>query len=564
MRNVLATVAILTPLAVYLWAAFRAKRPDSYHDFFHARQQISDAEFANSSVAYGLQIATISVFLAWGYLHPLPALINSLFWGIGILIFLLFAKRLVPYIESKQTLHGFLGDGYKAPQLRSVAAFMTVVGFWGLLLAEILWGSQVFNSYSSDPGFPYIVTFGIGVFVLVYFMRGGQLSVIHTDQFQLSFAYVGILGTALWISHVHLARAEPAGGAALTLNAGIALILVLIFLQVRRTIRTQEAKRPHVRFAQSLLLAVISVSAILFAIEGFAQLGLVSQIPKALSDMNWTEPGVDTWSLLSLILLPIFWQFIDFTMWQRIGALELAKNADNESYDLTALRKGLLRYAVESPLTWILGLSIGILLRFSDLGFDSNSIWLAFGELPGKLDSNGIGGSIVGAAFVLGIVAIMLSTVDSSLVGSTTALIYDLIPGTRRIVDTELHDEESEVKVLSVGKLAASAFVLIGLAAYYILNVTGLSGDQFLSLLFGAYGAQLAFAPAVIGLLLLGEQRSPSGGWASISTIAGFAAGLYATAISLSDVSWQLYPPLFALAGSCPLYLLGMLFKRSN
>ena len=553
MSMALAAMAVLIPLGLYLWAGLGVKPAKSYHQFFNARQAVSSSEFANSSIAYGFQIATISVFLAWGYLHPLPALVNTVCLGIGIFLLARLAPKFIPYIESSRTLHGFIGDRYNSPWLRTIAATMTVIGFVGLLLAELIWGSQVFAAYSSNESFMYAVTFGMGIFVLVYFIRGGQLSVIRTDQYQLVFSYAGLLATILWIVAMHLTDDSSAARAAgLLIAAVFSLLLLLVLVGVRRTARQNISGSRHNSAIQVILEVVLLLGAILFMLEALLNYRSVASIGDAVSQMQWRKPGVDGWSFLSLILLPLGWQFVDFTIWQRIGAIQLQSDEQGR-YDIAPVRRGLIRYAVESPVTWCVALGLGILLRFTDLHFDDESIWNAMKEIPEQLQPAGFGGALVAAMFVLGIVACMLSTFDSSLVGSVTAFVYDVLPGTRKAIDDEDRTDATFRRVIRIGVLTGSGFVIVGLIAYYVCSAIGF---PILSLLFGAYAVQISFAPTVIGMLVLGDW-TPSARWAIVSTVFGILLGMYATMVSLQDTSWALYPPLFALAGSVPVYVIG-------
>ena len=68
MLQVLLVIAVIAPLIVYLRAGF-IKAPtfiDDPHKFYTLPQMITPVEFANTSTAYGFQIASVSVFLAWG------------------------------------------------------------------------------------------------------------------------------------------------------------------------------------------------------------------------------------------------------------------------------------------------------------------------------------------------------------------------------------------------------------------------------------------------------------------------------------------------------------------
>ena len=163
--------------------------------------------------------------------------------------------------------------------------------------------------------------------------------------------------------------------------------------------------------------------------------------------------------------------------------------------------------------------------------------------------------SLVASLFVAGIVAAMLSTADSFLMGSAFTLAYDLAPCASGS-DTGKTGHDSR-RALRFGRIAAVAFIVVGLAAYWIASIFGF---DILSILFGAFAAQVSLFPAVFGTILL-RERAPSGRWAFLSIIAGFIAGLIAVVVAMNDPTWALYPPLFALGASIPVYAAGAFFN---
>jgi Na+/proline symporter len=145
----------------------------------------------------------------------------------------------------------------------------------------------------------------------------------------------------------------------------------------------------------------------------------------------------------------------------------------------------------------------------------------------------------------------MLSTADSFLIGSAFTIAYDLAP---RVTDSETDTiAQNPRRALRLGRIAVVIFIVAGLASYWIAS---LFGFDILSVLFGAFAAQASLFPAVFGTILL-RERAPSGGWALASVVGGFVAALIAVGIALTDPAWALYPPLFALGASIPVYILG-------
>lgn len=131
-----------------------------------------------------------------------------------------------------------------------------------------------------------------------------------------------------------------------------------------------------------------------------------------------TSPGFfnlsqGTPNLLSLALLPLFWQFVDVTMWQRLAAVQLPPQTGSLREKLGPIRVGLQRFAFESPVTWLFAIIIGIALRYAPIGITEETIWDGIGNIPIALrDSQpGLGQTVgVGLALAFGaaIVAAML------------------------------------------------------------------------------------------------------------------------------------------------------------
>ena len=142
------------------------------------------------------------------------------------------------------------------------------------------------------------------------------------------------------------------------------------------------------------------------------------------------------------------------------------------------------------------------------------------------------------------------------IIGSTFTLAYDLAP--------QVGESDGDIiatnpgRALRLGRIASVIFIVAGLASYWIATALGF---DILSILFGAFAAQVSLFPAVFGTIVL-KQRAPSGGWAVASVIVGFVAAGAALGVALNDASWAMYPPLFALSTSCGVYFLGLIIQR--
>jgi Na+/pantothenate symporter len=545
---------IFAPLLVYLIPILRGLRYEHRAArFFFAQQQISPTAFANSSVAYGFQIASVSVFFGWGFEYGFGALINPLFWGIGILWFLSFLPKYSFFLGRAQTLHGLLGETYCSPNLTKLAAVMTICGFVGALTAELAWGSTIVSLISANPYFIAAITTFMALSALFYVLWAGQESIVLADQYRLAVAHVGFASLLFFVVMLlHWQNAE-------TQAIGIVLSGVMIFLfgiivwttnrQVRNSVGEDNSNMLSVRctrFIRNFMLVGVfgaAVNLIFFWLHA-------NQSTTAVVKTSLINFGQGPINLLSLALLPLCWQFIDFTMWQRLSGVRFESAAD-----LKRIRFSILRYAIETPVSWIFALTAGVALRYGILPLDSVAIQTGISSIPIALaqTTTPMGqavDAIVAGVFGAGVVAAMLSTVDTFIIAATSAFVYDLTPSATASTNRSSFKMDTAIQE---GKIVAVGLVVIGLISYYIASYFSF---DLVSLLFGAYSSQLSLLPAVLGALYL-RGHGPSSTIAIASVFLGFLGGIGATVIALVDSTWSLYPPLFSLGISSLVYIAG-------
>ncbi len=560
--SILPILFVAAPLAIYLIVALRkTKRDITADEFFEARGLISPSEFANTSVAYGFQIASVSVFFAWGFIFGLGAIVNPLFWGFGIILFMVVCGRLGDFFGTTQTLHGFLAQRYNSHAIAVVASIMTLIGFLGAFTAELVWGSYALAIISPDPWFIGISMTIMATIVAWYVTRAGHLSVVKTDQYQLVFAYLSFVVLVVFLVTLLHWKGDEAGAIGFLLSVATAVMLALVTVSIIRQLRDKDTPTsPDTgRTISFIILSIVilgGIGSIVNAIIFSSSLGAMST---AVADGRLYDFNQGALNLASLALLPLCWQFADVTMWQRLGAVRLPP-ADRPNR-FSAIKKGLLRYAIESPITWILAIVAGVALRYAEVGVTEESVWNGLAEIPIAIsNADTPAGSIiqllVASLFAAGIVAAMLSTADSFLIGSAFTIAYDLAP---RVTDSETDTiAQNPRRALRLGRIAVVIFIVAGLASYWIAS---LFGFDILSVLFGAFAAQASLFPAVFGTILL-RERAPAGGWALASIVGGFVTALIAVGIALTDPSWALYPPLFAIGVSTPIYIAGAAFSK--
>lgn len=556
--SILPILFLIAPLAIYLVVALRKGRaPVTADEFFESRGLISASEFANSSVAYGFQIASVSVFFAFGYFYGLGGIINPLFWGIGIIFFMLVVSRLGEFFGTTQTLHGFLGKRYNSRAISVVASMMTLIGFLGGFTAELAWGSWVLSIISPNPLFIGISMSVAAVIVAWYVTRAGHFSVVQTDQYQLVFAHAAFVVLVVFTVTLLHWQSPEARAIGFILSISTAVMLALVTFSIIRQLREKrEADIPDVGSSISvIILSMMVLAGIVSIVNAIIFSSSLSAMNAALEDARLYDFSQGTLNLLSLALLPLCWQFADVTMWQRLGATRLP-SVDHPNRFGT-IRKGLLRYAIESPITWLLAIVAGIALRYADIGLTDETIWNGIAEIPvaiiaAETPVGSVVQYLVASIFAAGVVAAMISTADSFLIASTFTLVYDLAP---RVPggDEEFIGRHPE-RALRLGRIASVLFIIGGLGSYWIATSFGF---DILTILFGAFAAQVSLFASVLGAILL-RDRAPSGTWAVASVVAGFVAAGIALCVALNDASWALYPPLFALGASISIYLLGL------
>jgi hypothetical protein len=170
---------------------------------------------------------------------------------------------------------------------------------------------------------------------------------------------------------------------------------------------------------------------------------------------------------------------------------------------------------------------------------------------------------ILGYTFIVSIISIMLSTIDSFIMGISFTYIYDINPKSRNLIEAKGNIDTSTTKeILNQGKYFGFIVVLIalGLFIFFDKNIEG-GGDLFINLLLTFYSAALSFLPLIIGMLFF--KRKPSTNWALasmlIAAIAGISIGVYAT---LYNPIFAWYPIIISVALSWLIYFIGFFLSQ--
>jgi hypothetical protein len=554
---------IILPLMVYLMAAFSVpknllKKPD---DYFLAYKKVGTTAFSSSSVAYAFQVSTIYPFLLWGaskfFFVPF---VNTVGWGLGILIFLLSFKKWKGYIGKDLTLHGFIGETY-GKKVRVIASCLTITGLIGFVISETYFGSKVLLSIIENRNVLYLIIFGAILLVYFYITYGGQLSSIRTDQVQLMVSYLGVFGIITYLLYLVLRN-----GSVLPYELAIGLIMLLIYIPVilfirkGRFVKISESEATLNKWGNNAIN--VSVVTLLVTITAFSIYLLLSSKISPLSSKLINLEGFGIPGLLSLIILPITYQFVDLTNWQRVLSVHEPEHDQDHMY--RSIKKGLLIYALESPFTWVIFIFFGLLVVSALPHFTFQDLLV---DLPKQLiHSHSFVQNIVGYVFILSIISIMLSTIDSFIVGIIFTYAYDVNQKTSAMV--EARDDKSLQAnfdlVTKSGRYFGLATATFAVLLFIIFDKSVINGGElFINLLLAFYSAQLSFFPLIFGKLFL--KRQPSDTWAVISMLAGAISGV---SLGVYSVIWNpvlgWYPIIVCFVLSSLIYIIGLAFSKNK
>jgi len=559
----LGILILAIPLIIYISGALSVARKDVTHpdDFFLAYRKVGVTVFSSSSVAYAFQLSTIYPFLLWGassfFFVPI---VNTVCWGLGILLFYFAFERYKKFIGTDLTLHGFLGAQY-GNSVRIVASYLTIIGFLGFAIAELYFGSHVLLSIIENRNLFYLAIFGAVLLVYGYIAYGGQVSSMRTDQLQLAISYIGIFSLVLYFCYLLISQGIRVSGP-LTIAFALLLVYIPIVLINRRLSFVSIGNHSSPLGAAVSKALNVAIGIILASISGVAILvlwrdGTLHQSVRFVDLSGFGVPG-----LISLTILPLCWQFVDLTNWQRLLSV---KPDDKTSGSLDRnIRRGLLIYAGESPFTWILFLFFGLLAvtALAHVSFQDVLV-----DLPRYLiHSAHLAQRVFGYVFIVSLLSIMLSTVDSFMVGIIFTFTYDSFGKTRRLLDR--HDD-SEVRaqygsIINAGRIFGLFALAAGLSLFVFFDKHIPSGGElFINLLLAFYSAQLSFFPLVFGILFLGHHPSSKWAVATILTgaVAGISLGIYSVIWS-PQLAW--YPLIVCFIVSELVYWAGYISTRSR
>jgi hypothetical protein len=265
--------------------------------------------------------------------------------------------------------------------------------------------------------------------------------------------------------------------------------------------------------------------------------------------------------LFTMACLPIFFQFVDMSNWQRLSSLAGTPEAVMKKAD-----SGLRFFLLESPLSWLFPIAMGMSAAKFLTTPTGGDPWVAFVEqavaVPGTF------GAVLAVVTVVGILCVFLSTADALLSASGYAFAYDIDPRSRKIMDV-VHQsrngldltEEQRVSVVNAGKYATSAAIVFAAFLYIVVDSFYSQGTKILGFFLTFYAPMLSFAPSMVVPIITGRAANRWISFWSMSVSATSGVGIGIFSLFSSDEMWQWLGVPVCFTSSWAIYLAGFFFS---
>jgi hypothetical protein len=358
-QAVLFTLVLLLALAYIVWCGYTAWREE------RAQPQDSDAKATSSdtaavpdaSTATNFQLATIypnTTFGATSFL--IIPLINSASLLLSNWMTERFLGRLLSVISEHHTPHQYASSAHGIPSLKRVTATVSLFVFVAVTVFEVVFLAKIANSIiGANPDGYYGLIVCMIILLVIATALGGQKASIIADRWLLPTAYIGI----------HLAIASLLlNGKPRDIDAVSAIVFVALVVVV--FLRIGAAKRIGGSRSIRHWIIAASTAALLAAMAYSTFDGSVILSAKTLGAIATTfDPSSSglTWSVFFVALLgaicpAVLYNFVDFSFWQKYS-IEIKRYRSLKECE-AAVHRPFWLYLVESPLSWLLPVLLGL------------------------------------------------------------------------------------------------------------------------------------------------------------------------------------------------------------
>jgi hypothetical protein len=527
----------------------------------------------NSSIAYGLGLATLGPLFAWGASGDFwPAIVYTIFVGSGLSIIYVLRRPILEFVadalrhDRSITVHEFIcrrhGDD---PRVRAIAAALTVIALAGLVVCEMLAVATLLKPLLWDnEGLTELFLATVFLIVILCAKWSGHAGTMHAAQLQLGLLYLGLFGSTAFLLYLQMSQlgTVPARGRFAIALVAVVCTAMLIHRRVRyvdtnsirykvsdavAAVRDREPLPLRLVSRFGKILNVFIVIFIALAI-GFSAVELyVAGIPIIAYDgvtllANSHASGM---ALIAFILRALFHPIVDVVNWQRLAAFEKERGwhyfwGDQWTSDF---RHFCATYAVEVPLVVLLICLFGTIASLNLTTSERANVVQAL--IVQLVASDNFVATAVVSLFLVSLFAMAVSMMSSLFLANLCTICYDIVP--------MFWPKPTFVGVGAMRRTTIVAGAGFGLVVFAIFCLTDaryeitLTSSTFLALVLGFSCLQISFAPLVLGPLI-NRSGTVCPGWAVAVMTVGAAIGSGTVAAYLATG----YDPwLWAAAPGC-------------
>jgi hypothetical protein len=545
MVAIVAAVSTILIFIVYgFWGAATPKST-TQNQYYRMGTRATFQDYEDTTVAFSLQTAVTIYFVYWGYKYGLANVSFIITWGLGLYFYSLAAPRLYEAILRHATMYEFLSRNSRSFQILLVA--VGALNFIALMYSELFMTSSFLGSVAS--GYTDIKTYPVWfwfffVFLLfgtlMYVSAGAMRKVVSSDKWQLSMAYLSAATILSSMSFDILIISTQNFMIVYGISAAIFLGLAFYGREKENKVSSSGPDSFPVSRIAAGVSGVLLIVVALLVYQANPPVDTASiRNDIAGFDSMFSQPA--GWApLVGFGLANALWQFSDYTAYQRLTILDHGNTRESGAL---SIRRNIRNTALSSPLTWSIGIVIGLALaatgRFPAAGSDVFSEYTLY--LVEISNAGSILGSICLAALSVFLIAVMLSTVDSLAICLSSIIEIDFL---RRNL-TNMHRTLVYIGI---------AFGIILAALYHV----GFRPEIFQLLsLFYAFG--LVLAPPFIACLLTSNFRAGVG---ISATAAGIIAAVHGQHFppAIPELVSTIWSMTIAIVVSAAVTLLGVAF----
>jgi len=357
---------------------------------------------------------------------------------------------------------------------------------------------------------------------------------MRSAQAQLGILYLGLIGSILVVLYMLISsavRMPPRGPFAVAVLAACCAI-VLIYRR-SRYVDTSPIGRPvsgegadteprgarlfrrFSRVTNELIALVVAITLGVAVIDLYAQ-GFAAVITESVAALRAVTP-TSVSVLIALVLLTIFYPIVDTTNWLRIAALPTDGGQMPEAF------AGVLgMYAGASALLWLMICMFGTIAVLATGMPDGADILQSFiGWLASQ--QNNVADAASGLLLV-SLIAMAVVTMNAMFSATLATIRYDLIPAfSPNLAQPSDQALAWRHAVTAAGGVCVTMLLILSLLNDYL--DPSFASARFVNLQLACFCAQLAFAPLVVGPMVLGNAGVISPAWAIAVLGGGVAAG---------------------------------------